>query len=136
VQLVVQLAAEAHLERVGPGFHRLGEVERGPLHLGVERDVGHPYLEPAVAVQRRAVDRQLERVHDHLVDPLVHLDGDRDPPREGRCVEVGLQYQVVPGRHDGAGKPVAVLHRAADYRAAGPVAPGRAPQHPAHAGRS
>ena len=132
VQLVVQLAAEAHLERVGAPVPR---ARRGAAWRAAPRR--------RARCRRRATSRppsprsvassiaSSRAFTIDLVDPLVHLDGHRDRAREGRGVEVGLQHQVVPRRHDGAGKAVAVLHRAADYRATSPDAPGCALRHPA-----
>jgi hypothetical protein len=108
VQLVVEDAAEAQVDRGRAGRQLLGQQERGPLGLLVELGAG--VEAPTVGqLDGRLVDLQLDGVEHHRGGGFHHVDADGHGAGERGRREVGLQREVVAPGDDGAGQAVRVL---------------------------
>ena len=106
-QLVVERAAKRQAKPPAPARGGRGEGEPTPLGALVERGRGADRL-AAVVLEARGVDHELDRIEDDLGDRLRHLEGDGLLTAKGERREIGLESNVVTGRHSRPGQTIGI----------------------------
>jgi hypothetical protein len=99
VESIVENSREAEAESPGSRRDGRGELDAGALRGLIERDAPFDHRARRV-LHGSGFDPELRRVEHDLRDGLPDLDGDGFLAAERRIVEIGLEPEVVPGRHD------------------------------------
>ena len=92
----VDTAREGQAQRMAASRNRAREGERHGLRRRVER-----YLRPGLVVNRRRVDRHVDRVEHQVRGRLRHLDVDHLGSCKAELVEIRCKIERVVGRHHG-----------------------------------